>query len=139
MEFGQNKNLKVKILKSYIWHKSTQNLMQINSFRAFFKLLWGAFSLSIYVTAIKIANYHPAILLTCDRVSSWSGQLLVDDCSFLFWSSNLFFTCPKSLILTNSPKFSLFSAFLKRNLCLLPIFFYSFCLTATILVAKWPG
>ena len=70
MEFGQNKNLKVKILKSYIWYKSTQNLMQINSFRAFFKFLWGAFSLSIYVTAIKIANYHPAILLTCDRVSS---------------------------------------------------------------------
>ena len=53
--------------------------MQINSFRAFFKLLWGTFSLSIYVTAVKIANYHPTILLTCDRVSSGSGQLFVDD------------------------------------------------------------
>ena len=84
MEFGQNKNLKVKILKSYIWYKSTQNLMQINSFRAFFKLLWGTFSLSTYVTAAKIVNYHPAILLTCDRVSCGSGQLFVDDCSFLF-------------------------------------------------------
>ena len=84
MEFGQNKNLKVKILKSYIWYKSTQNLMQINSFRAFFKLLWGTFSLSIYVTAVKIANCEPAILLTFDRVTSESGQLFVDDCSFLF-------------------------------------------------------
>ena len=84
MEFGQNKNLNVKILKCYIWYISTQNLMQINSFRAFFKLLWGKFSLSIYVTAVKIVNDHPAILLTCDRVSSGSGQLFVDDCSFFF-------------------------------------------------------
>ena len=73
MEFGQNKNLKVKILKSYIWYKLTQNLMQINSFHAFFKLLWGKFSLSICVAAVKIVNYHPTILLTCDRVSSRSG------------------------------------------------------------------
>ena len=57
--------------------------MQINSFCGFFKLLWGKFSLSIYVTALKIATYHPAILLMCDRVSSGSGQLFVDDCSFL--------------------------------------------------------
>ena len=111
MEFGQNKNLKVKILKSYIWYKSTQNLMQINSFRAFFKLFWGTFSLSIYVAAVKITNYQPAILITCDRVTSGSGQLFVDDCTFLFWCSNLFSTCPKSLILRNSPKFALFSAF----------------------------
>ena len=57
--------------------------MQINSFRAFFKLLWGKFSLSIDVTVVKIANYHPAILLTCDRIRSGSGQLFVDDCNFL--------------------------------------------------------
>ena len=116
MEFGQNKNLKVKILKSYIWYKLTQNLMQINSFHAFFKLLWGKFSLSICVAAVKIVNYHPTILLTCDRVSSRSGQLFVDDCSFLFWCSNLFFTSPKSLILTNSPKFAFFLLF-KKTTC----------------------
>ena len=58
--------------------------MQINSFQEFFKLLWGKFSLSIYVTVVIIANYHPAILLKCDKVSSGSGQLFVDDCSFLF-------------------------------------------------------
>ena len=50
MAFGQNKNLRVKILKSFIWYKSTQNLMEINSFRAFFKFLSGKYFLSIYVS-----------------------------------------------------------------------------------------
>ena len=99
MAFGQNKNLRVKILKSFIWYKSTQNLMEINSFRAFFKFLSGKYFLSIYVTVVKIVNYHPAILLTCagyqlaqiaagkrpfpNRVISFFSQL-----SFLYCQNN---------------------------------------------------
>ena len=71
MEFDQNKNLKVKILESYIWYKSMQS----------FKLLWEKLSLSIYVTGVKVANYYPVILLACDRVSSGSGPLFLDDYS----------------------------------------------------------
>ena len=118
-----------------MWYKLTHNLLQINSFRALFKLLWGKFSLSIYVTGVK--KYRiPVILLTCDKVSSGSGQFFLDDCSVFFLCSNLFFACLKSVKLTNSPKFALFSTFFRSNLCLLPIFFYSFCLTDTILVLK---
>ena len=84
MEFDQNKHLKLKILKSCIWYKWTHNLLQIKAFHSFFKLLWGKFTLSIYVTGVKISNYYPVILLTCDRVSSGSGQLILDDCSSFF-------------------------------------------------------
>ena len=57
--------------------------MQITSFRAFFKLLLGKFSLSIYLAGVKIANYYP-VILKFDGVSSESDQFYLDDCSLLF-------------------------------------------------------
>ena len=70
--------------------------MQINSFCAFFKLLMGKCSLSIYLTGVKIANYYP-VILKCDGVSSGSDQFFLDDCSLFSWCSNLFLTCPNSV------------------------------------------
>ena len=81
--------------------------MQINSFRAFFELF---FCLSIYVSAVKIANDYPVILLRCDRASSGSGQLFLDDCSLLFLFFKIISHLPKFVKLIKSPKFALFSA-----------------------------
>ena len=110
--------------------------MQINSFRTFFKFILGKKILSIYLRGVKIANYYFG-MLTCDRVSSGSDPLFLDDCSLFFFMFKFIFRLFKVRKINKQPKTCPFFCFCKKATCVRR-YLSSFTVFAsdTILVAK---
>ena len=111
--------------------------MQINSFRAFFKLILGKFSLSIYLRGVKIAHCYPG-MLTCDSVSSGSDQLSQDDCSFFlfFLMFKFIFRLPNVRKFNKQPKTCPFFCFCKKVTCVRYLSSFTVFASDTVLVAK---